>query len=102
VVGDVLLALHLDQRRDGGAEREGAVSGNIDVFGPIFGRGDQQGARLVECVDQDVETPGRVAPFGAEPRDRFDDDRREALDDREIVGGWRCCADLGEAEPGDR
>jgi hypothetical protein len=57
---------------------------------------DRRDARLVERVDQDVEASGRVALFGAEPRDRLDDDRREAIDDREVVGGEPCCAELGE------
>src|SRR5690348_15198699 len=80
-VGDVVLALHLDQPRDGAVELEGAVAGDIDLFGRHFGRGDQQGARLVEGVDQDVETPGHVTLLGSEARDVFEDDRRELFGD---------------------
>jgi hypothetical protein len=60
-VGDVLLALHFDQPRDRAPELEGAVAGGINFFRRHFGRGNQQGARLVKRVDQDVEAPRLVA-----------------------------------------
>src|SRR5215469_8697186 len=86
-VSDVVLALHLDQPGDGAAELEGAVAGSIDFFGRHFSRGDQQGARLVEYVHQDIEATGGVALSRTEAGDALDDDRRELLGDGEIVGG---------------
>src|ERR1700730_1382617 len=86
-VCDVVLALLLDQPRDEAAEFESAVAGSIDCFGGHLGRGDQQGARLIEGVDQDVETPSHVTLPGSEARDAFDDDGRELFGDGEIVGG---------------
>ena len=61
-----LLALHLDQARDCAPELEGAVAGSIKLFRiklfrRHFGRSNQQRARLVERVDQDVEAPRLVA-----------------------------------------
>jgi len=56
-----LLALHLDQARGCAPELEGAVAGSIKLFRRHFGRGNQQRARLVERVDQDVEAPRLVA-----------------------------------------
>ncbi len=45
-------------------ELEGAVAGSINFFRRHFGRGNQQRARLVERVDQDVEAPRLVALLG--------------------------------------
>src|SRR6266403_2826735 len=101
-VGDVVRALHLDQARDGTLELESAVAGDVDFVGRYFGRGDQQGARLVERVDQDVEASGLVAPLRGEARDGFDDHGREMFGYGEGVGGGeRLGAKLVEAEPGD-
>src|SRR5467141_5288442 len=80
-VGEVVLALHLDQPRDGAAELEGAVTGGIDFFGRHFGRRDQQGARLIERVDQDVEATGGVTLLRSKARDAFDNDGREFFGD---------------------
>ena len=63
-VGDVAFALHFDQSRDRALEFEGVVAGGVDLLGRRRGRGYQQGARLVEGVDQDAEAPGGVALVG--------------------------------------
>src|SRR5258708_643772 len=81
-INDVLLALHFDQARDRAPELEGAVAGSINFFRRHFGRGDQQGARLVERVDEDVEASRLVALLREKAGDAFDDDRREAPCDR--------------------
>ena len=60
-VGDVILTLHLDQPRDRALKLESAVTGGVDFLRRDLGRGDQQCARLVERVDQNVEAPCRVA-----------------------------------------
>ena len=60
-VGDVFLALHFDEARDRALELEGAVAGGINFFGRHLGRGEQQGARLVKRIDQDIEPPRLVA-----------------------------------------
>ena len=65
---------------------EGAVAGDINFFRRRFGRGNQEDARLAERIDQDVEAPGLVALLRGKARDAFDDDRREALGDREVIG----------------
>src|SRR5712671_5248058 len=97
-VGDVILALHLDQARDGALELEGAVAGDIDFVGRYFGRGDQQRARLVERVDQDVEASGLVAALRREAWDRLDDHGRETSGYGEVVGrGERLGAKVVEA-----
>ena len=101
-VGDVILALHLDQARDCASELEGAVAGDVDFFRRHLGRGDQQGARLIKRIDQDIEPPRLVALNGGEARDAFEDDRGKSLGDGEIVGGAeRTGAEIVEAEPGD-
>src|ERR1051326_2396174 len=46
-IGEVVLALHLDQPRDGALEFKGAVPRHVDLLGRYVGRGDEQGARLV-------------------------------------------------------
>ena len=85
-IGDVVFALHLDQAGDGALEFEGTVTGGINFLGRNFGRGDQQGSRFVECVDQNVEAAGLVALLRGEAWDGFDDDCREAFGDCEVIG----------------
>src|SRR5712692_3730016 len=51
-IGGVVLALHLVEARDGAAEFETAVAVKVDLLRQHRGRGDEEGARLVERVDQ--------------------------------------------------
>src|SRR5215475_10551907 len=78
-VDDVILALHFDQPRDRALELEGPVSGDIDFFRRHLGRGDQQGACLVEGIDQNIEPPRLVAPSGTKAWDRFENNRSKSL-----------------------
>src|SRR6266851_6612376 len=96
-VGDVVLALHLIEAGDGAAEFVGAVAGAVDLLGRHLGRSDKEGARLVERVDEDVEALRLVALARPEKRHAFEDDRRVALGDRQVVGGGeRAGAQFGE------
>ena len=68
-------------------ELEGAVADSLNFFRRQIGRGDQQRARLIERVDQDVEAPSLVALLREKAWDAFDDDRGEAPGDRKVTGG---------------
>src|SRR5436309_15929605 len=86
-VGEIIFALHLDQPRDGPLELRGAVPRDIDLCGRHLGRGDEQGARLVERSDQDVEALRRVGLARRQAWAPGDDKRGVAVGEREIVGG---------------
>src|SRR5262249_22651129 len=83
-VGDVLLALHLHEARDGALEFEAAVAFDIDFLRRHLGGDDQQGARLIERIDQDMEALRLVAPGRRQARHAFDEDRGKALGQRQI------------------
>src|SRR5437763_7735995 len=72
-VGEIVLALHLDKARCRALKFEGAVARDINLLGRHLGRSDEQGARLVQRIDQDVEALSLVSVACLEPLDLFDD-----------------------------
>src|SRR5262245_11669880 len=101
-VGDVTLALHFDQPRDRALELEGAVPGDIDFLRRHRGGSDQQGARLIEGIDQDIEPSRLIALSGAEAWNCFENNRSKSLRDGEVVGGAeRTGTEIVEGEPGN-
>src|SRR5207248_5334628 len=86
-VREIVLALHFDEARDGALEFEGAVARDIDLLGRHLGRGHQQGARLVESIDQDMKALRLVALALRQTRDALNDNCRVALRQRQVIGG---------------
>jgi hypothetical protein len=67
-IDDVVLALHLDQPREGALELEGAVAGERRFPPKELRPMRSTGSRLIERVDQDVEAPGLVVLLSGEAR----------------------------------
>src|SRR5215472_7907843 len=83
--GEVVGALHLHQPRDGALEFEAAVALDVYFLRRRLGRDDEQRVRLVERVDQDVKTLRLVAPLRRQAWNALDEDRRVALDQRQVI-----------------
>src|SRR5713226_442403 len=98
----VTVALHLDQARDGALELEGAVAVGVELLRRRGGGADEVAVRLIERVDEGVESRGLVAPLPPKLGDAFDDEAVESLAQRQIVGGaMRLAAEIVKVEPCD-
>src|SRR5260370_35415239 len=96
----VIVALHLDQARDGALELEGAVAVGVELLRRRGGGADEVAVRLIERVDEDVEALGLVAPLRPKLGDAFADEAVECLEQRRIVGGaMRLAACIAKIDP---
>src|SRR5258706_8784173 len=81
----VVVALHLDQTRDGALEGVRAVALGVEQLGPDLRRTNELHAFVVERVDEENEAAGFVALVRAQPGYPVDHQRVEGLRDDQIV-----------------